>query len=354
MPDPLQTLLCASLSLPDVSGGAPDWVHLLPRGEVRTFDGRGPYRVTDAPAVMMASFADPRGLPIDENHATDLAAPAGHPAPARGWIKEMQLRLDGIWGRVEWTEAGRALVADRAYRGISPVLMHDKATGQITRIARASLVNTPNLRDLIALHSQQDMKMNDMERLAEAVGLEAGATVDQMIDAIKAMKTAKTDTATAAMQSAIGEIGVALGVQQGADLVAIVAAANAAKTAGRSEVAALQSELAAVTTRLNGITESAARERATTFVDGEIKRGRVGIKPLRDHYISMHMADAARVEKEIGAMPVLGASGAAVLPPAAKDGQVSLNAEQTAVAKALGVDLKTYAATLQAEQKETV
>ena len=28
--------------------GAPDWVHLLPAGEIRTCDGRGPYRVPDA------------------------------------------------------------------------------------------------------------------------------------------------------------------------------------------------------------------------------------------------------------------------------------------------------------------
>jgi phage I-like protein len=350
-PQSFHIALMAALAMPEL-GSVPEWVHILPAGpEVPTYDGRGPYRYADGAAIIAASLSRKPRLVVDENHSTEIEARQGRSSPARGYVTAMESRVDGIWAQVDWNPSGRALLSDRAYWGLSPVIEHD-AQGRIALVRSIALTNEPNLRGLAALN--QENSMNDMERLAEAMGLEAGATVDQMIDAIKAMKTAKTDTATAAMQSAIGEIGVALGVQQGADLAAIVAAANAAKTAGRSEVAALQSELAAVTTRLNGITESASRERATTFVDGEIKRGRVGIKPLRDHYISMHMAEAARVEKEIGAMPVLGASGAAVLPPTAKDGQVSLNAEQTAVAKALGVDLKTYAATLQAEQKETV
>jgi len=40
--------LCAALGLPEQAPGsaapaAPEWVHLLPAGEIRTEDGRGPY-----------------------------------------------------------------------------------------------------------------------------------------------------------------------------------------------------------------------------------------------------------------------------------------------------------------------
>jgi hypothetical protein len=221
--------------------------------------------------------------------------------------------------------------------------MHDKATGQITRIARASLVNTPNLRDLIALHSQQDMQMNDMERLAEAMGLEAGATVDQMIEAIKSMKTPKMDTAAAAMQSAIGEIGVALGVEK-ADPATVVAAA---KLMGglRSQVSLLQSQI---------VEMQSAQSRAASeaFYDNGLREKRAGFGPeQREHWITLHMSNPELAKSLAGGMVKMSASGMAVLPPAAKDGEVSLNAEQIAVAAALGIPLAAYLKTLQAEKE---
>ena len=123
--------LCAAVALPEDTEAAPEWVHLLPAGEIQTGDGRGPYRVADAVALLAASLTEDDRLPIDENHATDLAAPEGRPAPARGWIVELQARADGIWGRVEWTREGKRLVLGRAYRGISPVIRH-KPTGEVT------------------------------------------------------------------------------------------------------------------------------------------------------------------------------------------------------------------------------
>ncbi|WP_089257188.1 phage protease [Cereibacter sphaeroides] len=333
----LPPVLMAAMSEP--ASAAPDWVHLLPAGMIATADHRGPYHLSDAGQVITASFAEADRLPIDENHATDLAAPLGHPAPARGWIVEMQSREDGIWGRVEWTEAGRALVTDRAYRALSPVVLHDKGK-TISRILRASLVNRPNLRGLAALNQETTMTL--MERLAELLGLDAAATEDQILAAVSAMKE-KPDTA---LQSALSEIGTALGVA--ADQAAILTAARA-RAAGADQITALQSELTTVATELKTLKEVGARAAAESFVDGEIRRGRVGVKPLRDHYVAMHMADPARVEKELGALPVLGASGTVAVPPQAQAGEVSLNADQLAAARLIGIDPKAYAETLKAE-----
>lgn len=288
--------------------------------------------------MIAASFAESDRLPIDENHATDLAAPLGHPAPARGWIVEMQAREDGIWGRVEWTEAGRVMVADRAYRALSPVVIHDKGK-TISRILRASLVNRPNLRGLAALNQETTMTL--MERLAELLGLDPAATEDQILAAVSTLNQAP------ALQSALTEIGTALGVA--ADQTAILAAARA-RSVTTDQVTALQSELTTVASELRTLKETGARAQAEAFVDGEIRKGRVGVKPLRDHYVAMHMADAARVEKEIGALPILGASGTLNSPPPAQqDGQIALNADQLAAARLIGIDPKAYAETLKAE-----
>jgi hypothetical protein len=140
--------------MPLDSAVVPEWVHLLPAGKFSGADGRGPYTAHDPAVIIAASMAAGR-LPVDENHATDLAAPKGGPSPARGWIVEMQVRPDGIWGRVEWTEIGRSMLAARAYRFISPVLLNDK-NGTVLRILRAALTNVPNLLQLKSLNSRRD------------------------------------------------------------------------------------------------------------------------------------------------------------------------------------------------------
>jgi len=155
----------------------PEWVHLLPPGKFSGADGRGPYTVPNPAGLIAASMVGGM-LPIDENHATDLAAPKGEPSPARGWIVEMQQRPDGIWARVAWTQAGQALMADKAYGHISPVFTHGK-DGVVTQILRAALTNTPNLAQLTALNTSggsdgsNDIKPNAVERdIARRTGLD--------------------------------------------------------------------------------------------------------------------------------------------------------------------------------------
>ena len=343
------TALLASQALPafDAGQAAPDWVHLLPApvgGKIGTTDSRGPYHVTDPAALIAASFAQVDRLPIDENHSTDLAAPRGEPAPARGWIIGMEARPDGIWGQVEWNAAGSDLVIGKAYRAISPVILHDAAK-TIHSILRASLVNRPNIRGLTALHQQQDIDMTFMQKLAAKLGLGADASEDAILAAIGGKAS---DTA---MQSALTEIGVALGVQ-GGDTAAILNAAKAAKSAAPAEITALQSEITTLAGQVKTLKDGKALEAATGFVDAGIKAGRAGLKPSRDRFIAMHMADPAGAEAIINNMVILSQSGTTVLPPAAKDGEVSLNAEQLAVALQLGISPKDFAADIAAEQKE--
>ncbi|WP_323780134.1 phage protease [Thalassovita sp.] len=330
---------------------APEWVHLLPAvsGAIQTGDQRGPYHVTDANQVIELSFAESDRLPIDENHATDLAAPKGHPSPARGWIVEMQAREDGIWGRVEWSKDGAALVSGRAYRALSPVITHDKSK-RIGRILRASLVNVPNLRGLVALnHQEQEPEMDFLQRMAELLGLAKDASEEDVTTALQS-RLGGNDGETA-LQSQMGEIAVALGLTTEADHTAIL---NAAQTSGGEDgetIVALQAELKDLATELNGIKLGGARDKATAFVDKAIADRRVGVVPLRDKYIAMHMKDATGTEELINAFPRLDNSHTALEPPTPKDGEVALNAEQRQAAVLLGIPEKDYAAQLAAEQR---
>lgn len=336
--------LAAAMDLPE-GAGAPEWVHLLPsaQGEIHTYDNRGPYRIADIEAVIAASMQSERGMPIDENHATDTAMQNGNGAPARGWIKELQARADGLWGRVEWTRAGAELLADRAYRGISPVFNH-LADKTITRVLRASLTNKPNLKGLVALNTENAMSF---AAIAKTLGLGDDASEEAILASIGKLKK-PDDTA---MQSQLAEIAAALGVD-GADPAAVLAAAKTAK-GGETDITALQAEHAALAGQFKTLKEQTAKDKATSFVDGAIAQGRAGVKPQRDRFIAMHMQDAAGTEALVAGLPALGGDGKPNSQPPATGGEItSLNAEQMAVADQLGIPHDKFLASLQADAKK--
>ena len=99
-----------------------NWVQLLPAGKFDLNDQRGPWIVKDMAAVIERSRADlERGMPVDMDHALDRRDQAE--APAAGWIEELAAREDGIWARIAWTPTGKAKIAGREYRFISPVVL---------------------------------------------------------------------------------------------------------------------------------------------------------------------------------------------------------------------------------------
>lgn len=305
--------LCAAISIEGGGDVAPEWVHLLPAGEARTHDGRGPYRLVDPAAVIAASLATGAKLVLDENHATDLAAPQGLPAPAQAWITELQSRADGIWGRVDWVDPDAGVW--RHYRGISPAIVHAR-DGTVLAIARASLTNLPNITGLTALHAQEKT-MDFRAALLEALSLGGDADDAAIIAAIKAMKGADP---VVALNAALAPIALAAGLTEGADAAAVLAGVQQLAGDSDARVTALQSELAQVTTSLNAVMDQQRRDKAATFVDAAIAAGRVGIKPQRDRYIAMHMRDAGEAETLIGAMPILPPGARTVTAPARTEG----------------------------------
>ncbi|WP_372426935.1 phage protease [Salinarimonas chemoclinalis] len=195
-PPALFQAAAAAVQLP---ANVPTTIHLLPAGTFQCADGRGPFTVANASELISASFAIAAGqtLPIDYDHATDLAAPKGGPAPAAGWIASMHSRADGIWGDVEWTPAATERIRNREYRFISPVIMFG-ADGRVRRIARASLTNNPALVELTSLNARRaepgavgmtmDQFLAELRKLLELD--DPAADPAAVIEAIKSMKKA--------------------------------------------------------------------------------------------------------------------------------------------------------------------
>jgi phage I-like protein len=344
--------LCAAISIGETGEQAPEWLHLLPAGElVRTVDGRGPYRVADAAALMSASMAGGK-LALDENHATDRAAPVGGASPARGWIVDMQRRDDGIWGKVDWVADPNGVPAWKQYRGVSPVINHDPS-GTVSAILRASLTNTPNLAGLQSLHSQENADMDFRTLLIGLLGLDSDADDAAITAAIDAAKKKGGDD-TVALQAQLSPIARAVGLAAGADAAAVLAGVQQLKAdAGDNGViTALQSELAEMAGKLTALTDNSTRKDATTFVDSAIAAGRVGVKPLRDRYITMHMADAKGTEELVNALPAI--KGGATLTGDPVRGADGLGAADKTVIALMGLDPKAYAETHSEQRTEAL
>lgn len=174
----------------------PEWVELIPAGRVAGRDGRT-WNNIHPQGILDAFTAQGMDLPIDLEHATELKAPLGEPAPAAGWIKELQNREGVIWGRVEWNASGKDLVGGKQYRYLSPVILYQKDNGLIVGLTSVALTNRPNL-NLQALNHHtgiQDPKETPMlKALLAALALPEDATQDQALAKISALKT---DLATA-------------------------------------------------------------------------------------------------------------------------------------------------------------
>lgn len=266
------------------------WIMLFPTGKSQGYDGRGPYVLPteDIQQVIAASLRSQVDLPIDWEHAIDLK-PAGEEKPAAGWIKELQARPDGLYGRVEWTPKAQQQLADKEYRYISPTFWFDRATGLVKRLMRASLVAVPNLevKALAAADVSNPEKENTMNEtlkaIAKMLGLADDATEAQILEAVQALKDtdAKVKDAVDAPATATGDAVVEAIKEKAAEEVQ--AATAAAKEQTKKQ---LQKEMAAaghlpadqakhLLDRLEKLETASAKTDAQKLVDDALRDGKV-------------------------------------------------------------------------------
>lgn len=305
----------------EAANPVPDWVQLTPPGpRIAGRDGRA--WTLDAEAVALAfraTLAEPGGVPLDIEHATEVRAPRGEPAPAVGWLAEVEARGGALWARVDWTDEGRTALASRAYRYLSPAFLFDPKDGRVLRLTSVGLTNRPNFR-LPALNTETPM---DPEVLA-ALGLAPDATPAQAVTAINALRTAE--------QTALNR----------------AATPDPALFVPRADHQLALNRLTALETAA-----AAAREAEIgTAVDAAVAAGKIA-PASRDYHLASCRAEGGleRFRALIAATPAFG--DPAPKPATPPDGQIALNAEQARVAKLLGIDPKAYAATLAAESQET-
>ncbi|WP_292331281.1 phage protease [Mesorhizobium sp.] len=320
------------LAPPDADGEK--WVQLVPAG---TFSGRaggGPWTTGDKAAMetIVANtrqYAGSTDLVIDYDHQAVFGAVpgVGGTAKAAGWIKELQARDDGIWGRVEWTAAASAAIKAGEYRYLSPVFYHDKSTGRVLAIRMAGLTNTPNL-DLVAVAASALLPNNNptgdnMDKILSALGLAKGTNEDGVVAAINAHLTSSTAIAKAAglTEAAKGEEILAAVNSLVTDRTKFAKAAGLAETAKADDiVTAVQSAFAGakpdptkfvpieqVTALQNDVKEmqkTLIGDKAEEAVNTAIKDGKLA-PALKDWGLDLYKTDPKKFETFTGSAPVL-------------------------------------------------
>jgi phage I-like protein len=298
---------------------APEWIELLPAGVFYGRDGRGPFRLDDPAAVVESTTAMQMnaGLPIDYDHATDFGAPEGRPAPAAGWIRELEVRGGAVWGRVEWTARAANSIVAREYRYVSPVFQFDPKDGVVTRLLRAGLTNNPNLhltaiaasRTATKASNARDERMEfPTEELRELLNLDGDATGADVVAKVRELLRAGN-----AISSEIG--------------------AHALDPAHFVAIAEFERTL----TELNALKAERARERAAHTVEEAIRAGKI-VPAQREWAIAYCAADARGFQAFAAKQPsIVGENlGLGGEPPADRRAG-GLNAAELAICAQLGL-----------------
>jgi len=303
------------------TASAPEWIELLPAGVFYGRDGRGPFRLDDPAAVIASTTALQMnaGLPIDYDHATDFGAPEGRPAPAAGWIRELEVRTGAVWGRVEWTARAASSIVAREYRYVSPVFQFDPKDGVVTRLLRAGLTNNPNLHltaIAASLNAAADNQTKDqpmefpIQELRELLNLDNDASVADVVAKVRELRAAG-DAASSQSTSTHAH-----------DPAHYVAIAEFERTL----------------TELNALKADRARERAAHTVEEAIRAGKI-VPAQREWAIAYCAADARGFQAFAAKQPsIIGENlGLGGEPPADRRAGGGLNAAELAICAQLGL-----------------
>ena len=158
----------------------------MPLGAFQGRDGRS--WTLDTPQHLIDQFRVRKiDLPIDYEHQADDPERAKNgPIPAAGWITDLELRANGIWGHVRWTDTVANMIQDREYRFLSPTFKYTPVTRKVMALSGAGLVHKPNLH-LTALASEESTMPDQDENLsaiAKALGLPAQSDQSEILTAI--------------------------------------------------------------------------------------------------------------------------------------------------------------------------
>lgn len=340
-------------------------IQVTPAGTFRPRDGRklpvDAWRIdAELAAKVIARFNENKTpLVVDYEHQTLQADENGQPAPAAGFIRELEWREgQGLFAKVELTRRAREYVANGEYRYFSPVLVFDKSTGDVRALLMGALTNNPALDGMAPIEMRAAARFNLTEEPATmnkhllAVCVALALTTDNQTEeqleaaALKRIKDLQGGGDLAALRKELGLKDDA-GAEEISTAVAALKASNATATGSPDPakyvevgvVEQLRSEIAVLSASNLG------RE-IDDLVKPALEDGRLFAaqeKWARD----LGKKDIAALKAYLdSAQPIAALRGSQTggQPPAGGKDENGLTADELAVCKATGVDPKDFAA----------
>ena len=198
--DAIVTALCRTLPS-DINADEGIWLPLVPIGAFAGRDGRS-WNNSDPEAVIKNSV-----LPfvLDIDHASELTANT----EASGWVTKLKIEQDHIFGWLEFNPLGKKAIDEKRYKFYSPAFNVNKDS-VLLDLSSMGLTNKPNLY-VPALNKTQDNQTTPitppqkddtmLAALLAALGLSADADESTVLDAINALKAAKSEANTPDLNS---------------------------------------------------------------------------------------------------------------------------------------------------------
>jgi phage I-like protein len=176
-----------------------------------------------------------------------------NPSPLRGEGEGGGEKSPGIWAVVEWTPRAIEYLKNREYRYLSPVFMKRTEDNRVVKLLGAALTNTPAIDGMVPVvnknqggHGRIDSPGKEgkvMTKLLSALGLTAGATEEEALKSLAALKNKSSAAAS-------GELLAALGLGEDATVSEAVGAVLAMKQAAES-LGTVSEEMAQLKARLS-------------------------------------------------------------------------------------------------------
>lgn len=345
--------LYACLSV-DVLTSLDKAVRVLPMGRFAPNDGRAlpvsDWVLTDSRAQEIAAYwrNKPEQFCVDYGHQTQLAAQNGKPAPAAGWAEGMsfEVRIDGVYLTIDWTDEARAEIKAKKFKYLSPVFSYDSVTGEVLMLLMAGLTNTPGLTGLTeldpAMLSQFSFNPTDLrgldvdEKTLKLLGLGKDAKPEEIDAAVAKLHQEKTEA-----DAQVATLTAEVATQKTA-----VATLQTQVSAG-GDAAADKAAIAALTAQVATLTQTQNAREVNDLVIAALSDGR--LLPSTEQWArDLGAKDLAALQAFLDAQPKIAAltgtqtGGAA---PNLPEGAEGLTPEDLAVCSQMGFDPVEFAKT---------
>ena len=323
-------------------------LHILPSGNFQSVDGRPASetkgKVTqwrlnadDAARVIALARRKRTKMVVDYEHQTLEAEKNGKDAPAAGWVDPADLSFDPELGlvaqKVDWTAKAANHIDLKEYRYLSPVFLYHKDTGAVVSLKHMALTNDPGLDCLneVALTAAKTYGHDDAPNLNQP----KEKPMEHLMAALKLSPQASESAAVEAVSSLQADAARAEELQT--EIVALRANQfDAAKHIPMEQHKTVADQLAALTAKYE-------QDEHESLMAAALKDGK--ILPPNEAYwraqnvvaLKAFLTDAKPLVAALGGTQTGGKA------PDGKDTTVTLNDEELAVCKQLGVTPEAYA-----------